>query len=210
MKITVLGATGLTGLLVVQQALDLGHSVTTYARRPGTLAPHPNLRVVVGDLNDTASLETAFRDSEAVISCLGPRRGVKAPGMMSNAMPKILAAMRAAGVPRIAILSAIGVGESRRKTSWLMRRLYPIVAGAVFDDKLKSEKLLAASDRDWTLVYPPILTDGPRTGAVQRRDLNAVQRLDGMAKVSRADTADVLVDAAINGKWSRKTIVVTP
>lgn len=38
MKITVLGATGLTGLLVVQQALDLGHSVTAYARRPGTLA----------------------------------------------------------------------------------------------------------------------------------------------------------------------------
>lgn len=211
MKLTVLGATGPTGLLVVRQALALGHSVTAYARRRGDLPTHPQLQVVLGELGDAAAMEGAFRGADAVISCLGvPPKAKTGLDLMSRSMPSILQGMKSAGVARLIVLSAVGVGASRRKTSLLLKLAYPIVAGAIFDDKAKSESMLAASDRDWTLIYPPVLTDGPRTGRAQRLDLATMRKINGLAKVSRADVADALIEAAGISAWSRKTIVVTP
>ncbi|TMD53495.1 MAG: hypothetical protein E6I85_08270 [Chloroflexi bacterium] len=49
MKLVVLGATGRTGRLVVEQALAAGHTVTALVRSPEKLATSSsNLRVVAG------------------------------------------------------------------------------------------------------------------------------------------------------------------
>jgi uncharacterized protein YbjT (DUF2867 family) len=41
MRITVFGATGATGQLLVDQSLEHGHEVTAYARRPAKLSSTP-------------------------------------------------------------------------------------------------------------------------------------------------------------------------
>ena len=58
MKIAVLGATGRTGGLVVEQALKRGHRVVAYVRRAGALQASEGLRMEVGELIDTERLQS--------------------------------------------------------------------------------------------------------------------------------------------------------
>lgn len=71
MKITVIGATGGTGRLVVDQALARGYEVRAFVRNPQTLPNHPHLSVIQGDLADTAALAGAIAGSDALLCCLG-------------------------------------------------------------------------------------------------------------------------------------------
>jgi putative NADH-flavin reductase len=60
MKLVILGATGATGTLVVEQALAAGHRVTALVRSPHRLTiTHRNLRVVKGDATDAAAVATS-------------------------------------------------------------------------------------------------------------------------------------------------------
>jgi uncharacterized protein YbjT (DUF2867 family) len=55
MNLVVLGASGRTGSLVVEQALAAGHTVTALVRSPEKLTTgNPNLRVVTGQAPNTS------------------------------------------------------------------------------------------------------------------------------------------------------------
>ena len=80
LRVTVFGATGNIGRLVVDRLLAAGHTVTAYARNPAKLdVNHPNLTVVSGELDDIAAVARAVAGADAVISALGSalRRGAK-------------------------------------------------------------------------------------------------------------------------------------
>jgi uncharacterized protein YbjT (DUF2867 family) len=48
-KIVVFGASGKTGLLLVEEALSTGYNVIAYVRSPKSLKlEHPDLKIVVG------------------------------------------------------------------------------------------------------------------------------------------------------------------
>src|SRR5260370_38195694 len=71
MNLVVLGATGRTGRLVVEQALAAVHTVTALVRSPQKLtAANPNLRVVRGEATDQSALARALHGADAVISTL--------------------------------------------------------------------------------------------------------------------------------------------
>jgi hypothetical protein len=54
-----------------------------------------------------------------------------------------------------------------------------------------------------------LLTNKPATGDVHAVDLTALDHLPGLPKISRADVAAFLLDAAVAGSWSRRTAVLT-
>ena len=61
MNLVVLGATGGTGRLVVEQALAAGHTVTALARSPEKLTlRNPNLHVVAGQATDRSAVSRAL------------------------------------------------------------------------------------------------------------------------------------------------------
>src|SRR5216683_914163 len=71
MNLVVLGATGRTGRLVVEQALAAGHTVTALVRSPEKLPTgSPNLRVVTGQATDTSAVSRALEGADAVIRLL--------------------------------------------------------------------------------------------------------------------------------------------
>src|SRR5260370_11711527 len=77
MNLVVLGATGRTGRLVVEQALAAGHTVTALVRSPEKLPTgSPNLRVVTGHATDPAAVSRALEGADAVISTLGGKASV--------------------------------------------------------------------------------------------------------------------------------------
>jgi putative NADH-flavin reductase len=193
MKLVVFGSTGGTGRQVVEQALAAGHQVTAVARRPDALTiQHERLAVVRGDVLDTPSVISAIADQEAVISALGANDR-RPTTLYSIGITTILAAMQQNDVRRILCFSASGIVSGPAVP--LLRRLinklilWPMLRNP-YTDLVRMEALVRASDRDWTIVRPPRLTDGPRTGTYKIAVNGYLPR--GFL-IARADLADYLV-----------------
>src|SRR5438445_7467289 len=154
MNLLVLGATGRTGRLVVEQALAAGHTVTALVRSPEKVANgNANLRVVTGSATDKSELARALEGADAVISTLGGKGSV-----IEDSSQAIVAAARAAGVSRVVVLSSWVVEQDRMDV--VSRLLTGIAMGPVIKDKNAGEQVLRQSDLEWTIVYPSVLTDG--------------------------------------------------
>lgn len=108
MNITVLGATGKTGVPLVDQALERGHQVTALVREPARLPiQHSSLKVVPGDILDPQAVEKAVAGAEAVLGVLGPTSN-EPVFAISNGMKNILVAMEKHGVRRL--IQSVGAG----------------------------------------------------------------------------------------------------
>jgi putative NADH-flavin reductase len=210
MKIIVFGATGKTGREVVRQALDAGHEVTAFVRDAAKLEQsHPRLRTAVGQVTtDQAAVTSAVEGHDAVISALGGARtlqGLRSPTIMAQAVPVIVRAMTDASVDRLVFLSSFGVGDSFAEAPPLLKVIYRLFLGPVYADKTAGERVLRASELDWTLVYPVLLTNGPHTGAHRSGES---LKLTGMPQVSRADVADFMLSQIESSAYRRTVAVV--
>jgi putative NADH-flavin reductase len=208
MKLLLFGATGPTGSQVAKQALERGHTVTAFVRDPAKLSiKHERLRVVTGDTtrNESAIAETV-RGQDAVVSALGRRTTLNSDHLIERSLRAIVPAMERAGVRRLVLLSAFGVGDSHHEAPLLPRIMYRLLLRDIFADKKAGEDRVRQSSLDWTFVYPVLLTDGPLTGQYR-----AGERLElhGMPKISRADVAHFIVTELEQGAYVRKTAALS-
>src|SRR5512147_3139820 len=112
MRILIVGATGGTGRELVEQALERGHEVTAFARRPEAVAVrHERLRVARGDVMDAASVAAAVAGQEAVLSALGHKRWLYPTRILSQGTANVLDAMAKQGVRRFVCETSLGVGD---------------------------------------------------------------------------------------------------
>lgn len=209
MKLVVIGATGATGRLLIDQAIARGHEVIAYVRSPGQLNLRRGLRIIEGQLENQTSLNAALRSAHAVLCTLGTH-SLMGVNLMRHNLPLITRAMRDSNVRRLILLSAYGVGETARTASPLARAVYSTLVSSVYKDKEQSEETLVQEDLDWTGIYPVILTNGPLVEAVDTLPLGEVRRVKGMPKVSRANVARAMLDAVENGKTIGQRLVVSP
>jgi putative NADH-flavin reductase len=206
MKILVLGATGPSGLQFVQQALEQKHEVTAFVRNPAKLPSAPNLRVIKGELSDATQLQEALKGQDLVVSALGIGQNFKPNGFMTKTANTLIPLMEKVGPKRLIWLSAFGVGEYKKEAPLMAKIFFSTLLKNVFADKLSSENVLRASRLDWTLVYPVMLTDGPKT---QKYRVGEHLKLSGMPKVSRADVADFMLKQLSDSVYVRKVAVVS-
>ena len=212
MRIVVLGATGATGKEVIKQALDAGHGVVAYVRRPEAVERRPGLEVVAGQLGDVEAMHSAFQGSDAVICCVGPKldvRTLRKADLMQRSLPSIVAAMKNARVDRLVLVSAFGVGDTAAKASPLARLIYRATMSGIYGDKARSEAVLPNSGLNWTTVYPVILNDAPPSDAVTAQTLATVDKVPGLPKVSRANVATILLDLATDQNRSGERLLIT-
>jgi uncharacterized protein YbjT (DUF2867 family) len=179
MKLTIFAATGGIGRQILDQALVAGHDVTAVVRNPHKL-PAAEMRVVAADLSDPepATLDSAVRGADAVLSGLGPRSRSEA-GVASQGTRAMVHAMKAAQVRRIVVVSAAPIGtvpspgrpnppKHDAGDGFLMRNLFSpliktILAGH-YADLAVMEDIVRESCLDWTIVRPPRLTNKLLTG----------------------------------------------
>jgi len=207
-KILVFGATGALGRQIVRQGLAAGANVTAFVRDPRKLTlTHENLRLVAGDATyDRETVAAAIRGQDAVISALGNSTLLRTEGLMQRCLLAIRLGMQKTNVKRLIVTSAFGVGESVHDAPVLMRVLYRLLMKQVFEDKAASEDQIRRTDLDWTLVYPVMLTNGPRTESYRVGEKMA---LNGFATISRADVADFILKQLADTSFVRKAAVLT-
>ncbi|WP_147111579.1 NAD(P)H-binding protein [Tateyamaria sp. syn59] len=145
MRILVFGATGTIGRATTAALIARGHDVTCFVRkRAGTPSNISGALLRYGDVTDPVSVQNdAFGDIpfDAVVSCLASRTGAPqdAWAIDHRATVNIIEAARAAGTPRMVLLSAICVQKP-----WL----------AFQHAKLKAEAALMASGLTYSIVRP--------------------------------------------------------
>jgi putative NADH-flavin reductase len=205
MKIIVFGATGGTGKLIVAQALATGHSVTAFVRNADGLTPDPHLRVIQGDVFDFATVVDAVRGHRAVLSALGART-LKKADILANAIPNILEGMRQEYVSRLIVLGAAGGHKDYGRyqnalTNMALWTAKKTVLRHPFVDQAAQERLLAASDVDYTIVRAPRLIDGPFTGKYRVLP-DALP--PGALRVARADVADFMLLQLTDPRFHRQ------
>lgn len=182
MKLTVLGAAGRTGRLIVEQALQRGDEVRVLVRAPQKLGmTHAHREVVQSDATDEAMVLRGVQGCDAVISTLGPTKD--RPDVCSTATRHVITA----GPPRYVVISGAGIDVPGDKKDLLGKFISFMVSSltpAIFRDKVREYEQLAKSSLAWTLVRPPRLSHKPGTGSPRM----SLQRGPG-PMISRADLA---------------------
>ncbi len=204
MKIVIFGASGKTGSLMVEQALELGHQVTAYVRRSGAiLQQHPNLKIIIGGLNDSSRLSEAIKGADACISTLGGASLTKHATEVATGIENIINTMELTGVSRFIYLSSIGTGESRYYMGPIMRFfIVDLMLRVPMADHTANERRLTASKLQWTVVKPGSLTDGLKTGNLKHGSEKIM--LKGSPKISRANVAAFMLAQLTDSTYVKK------
>jgi putative NADH-flavin reductase len=127
-------------------------------------------------------------------------------------VPFIVDAMRQASVRRIIVLGSAGAlpGSLDKQPEWrrwiIEKILYKTVLKWPVAEQISQYATLSHSDLDWTMVMPPMLTNGPARGHY-RIDGEALPR--NGSKISRADVADFMMQQIDNPQWIRRGVYIS-
>jgi len=209
MKIIVFGATGGTGMAVVNQALERGWHVTAIVRRsPALNLDHSNLKIVCGDVMSLPSFIHEVKGKDAVVSCLGTGTSLKATTVYSQGMKNILCAMHDAEVSRIICISA-GAIEATSEMGFFIRLLTRLVLQRIlknlYADMRLMEMYLSQSATDYTIMRPARLINN-KTTRRYRAAINA--HLKTPWTISKSDLAHAMLDAIDDTATSRSIIEI--
>lgn len=189
--VTIFGASGHIGTLLIEYALKDGYTVTAFVHSHHSLPENPNLRIVKGDAYDSADVAKALDGADAVLSALSswgtPRKDV-----LSSAMTNIVPAMRDKGIARIVSLTGAEARAKSDKLGIIHRLMHfglGMIAGKVLKDGEKHTEILAGSGLDWTVVRSPIM----RIGSSPRYELTNT-RSRPWEFVNRRAVARAMVD----------------
>ena len=207
MKLAIFGGTGRTGQYLIKAALEKGYSVSALARDPSKLSSAPNLTVVQGDVKDPVCVQQVISGAQAVLSVLGPTSN-QPLFEISLGTANILAAMQQANVRRLVLTAGAGVGDPNdtpKLFNHVMNGLLKLAAKNVLADMQKVVGLVRDSDRDWTVVRLPMLTDSPPTGKVQVGYVGKGMR----SRIARADIAGFLLSQVEDSTYLRKSPAIS-
>ncbi|MFC6323525.1 NAD(P)-dependent oxidoreductase [Companilactobacillus baiquanensis] len=207
MKILIIGATGPTGRKTIESALDLGDTVTAFARHTESLNDiKDKINIISGDAILTSDLEKAMIGQDAVISTLGRGGSMQSHNLFTRAAVSIVNSCNHTQVPRLIWLSSFGVGETYKDATATQKIVYKTFLRNIYANKKASERIIHASKLNWTVVYPSTLTNGQAKG---KYNIDEHIKMHGLPSISREDVADFLCAAAHDNKWIRRNAVIT-
>jgi uncharacterized protein len=187
MNIALVGATGNVGTRLISELTRRGHHVTAIARHPDKLQAQADVRPVAGDVQNDDALAAVIAGHDAVI------HSVK---FLSTNPVKVIAATKAAKVPRLLVVGGAGSLEVAPGLTLVNSPDFPpeykpeTLAGVKFLDVLRGEKEL-----DWTFLSPCLFfIPGERTGKFRLGKDQLLVGADGQSRISMEDFAIALVD----------------
>jgi putative NADH-flavin reductase len=221
MHFLILGASGRSGLLTVDEALSRGHTVTALVRKVSSIEARKGLHIIEGTPLNQQDIEKCFATSEptidAVIVTLNATRASDSPfakptspaHLIRDSVRNLTAVMEKHGVKRLIMMSSFGIGSSWSQLSWLIKPMFSYTnMKYAISDHHDVDADLHANDRvDWTLVRPVMLTDAD---AAEIKEFGEFGKGNAMtSSISRASVAKFLIRVGEEEGWSRKAIVIS-
>jgi uncharacterized protein YbjT (DUF2867 family) len=196
--IVIAGGHGKIALRLARLLSARGDTVRSLIRNPGHAAGvhATGAEPVVADMEELDSLAEFVEGADAVVFAAGagPGSGPQRKRTVDlGGAVKLLDAAQATGARRYLMVSSIGAGDPS-SASGPMR---PYI-----EAKAEADAALSASDLDWTIVRPGMLTDDPGTGLVWVGDE------ERRAAVTRDDVAAVLAGCLDEPRTVRRTFVL--
>lgn len=198
-NVVLIGATGFVGSAILDELLSRGHKVTAVVRDAKKLSSRDNLTAVQEDVTNVDALTNIIKGKDAVISAYNP--GWTNPNITTDTIinyPKIVNAVKAAGVERLLIVGGAGSlfvapGLRALETGALPAEIMNgVVSLAYFYiNMLSNEKVL-----DWVFFSPAGMfdTEGKRTGKFRLGKDELVVDAEGNSHISVQDYAVAMVD----------------
>lgn len=215
MKILLLGATGRTGKLVLQEALKKGFQVNCLARKSERIPSDKNISVFEGDPTQKSDLERAIEGCDAVISVLNISRTSDFPWarlrtpecFLSDVANLLVEVMTEKEINRITVCSAWGVNETKKDIpGWFRWFINNSNIGVAYKDHERQEKVLTESGLDWTIVRPVGLGNSKKPTEIMESFNNNPK--PGLL-VSRLNVARYLVESLERTDVVRRKVVVS-
>lgn len=200
MKIAVLGATGMIGRRIVDEALARGHEVTAFARDPSGLAPAERLTFTKGDVSSPVDLAQAISGQQAVVSAIGPNAR-SGPSVIVAATRTVAAACMKADIKRVLVVNGAGSLSVKPGLELLATPDFP---AAWRDVALAHREALGmwrrVKELEWTVVSPAALVEvGPRTGTYRTGHDELLVDEQGVSRISAEDLAVAILDEIDHG-----------
>jgi putative NADH-flavin reductase len=205
MRLFVLGATGSTGVELLDIALARGHAVTAFVRSPRKIRRRDErLAVVEGRVDEVGPMAGAMSGHDAVISVLGPtpRQAIGGPTtLMCDSTTIALSAMEHARVKRFLVVSSALLFPGASPTMGLFRWLISYHVR----DLRAMELVLEKSAVEWTIARPPRLVR-TRDEAFAAAEGSFPGRLTVGTSMSWRAVAAYLVDALERRAHARRVV----
>jgi uncharacterized protein YbjT (DUF2867 family) len=196
--IVIAGGHGKIALRLARLLSARGDTVRSLIRNPGHAAGvhATGAEPVVADMEELDSLAEFVEGADAVVFAAGagPGSGPERKRTVDlGAAVKLLDAAQATGARRYLMVNSIGAGDPSAASGPMRPYL---------EAKAQADAALSASDLEWTIVRPGMLTDDPGTGLVW------VGEEERRAAVTRDDVAAVLAGCLDEPRTVRKTFVL--
>ncbi|GAA5001548.1 NAD(P)-dependent oxidoreductase [Actinopolymorpha pittospori] len=195
MKIAVVGAAGMVGSRVVNEAASRGHDLIAIVRTTRPTSLPPGVTAVKGDADDPDHMSGLFHGFDAIVAATRP-----APGQEHKAVRTTTALLDATATAQARILVVGGAaplqipGRPDRLVldspeyvpqEW---RTLAATSAAQLD-------ACRAHPANWVYLSPPaVLEPGPRTGTYRRGTTTLIASADGTSRISAEDLAVAVLD----------------
>jgi putative NADH-flavin reductase len=213
MNIAIFGANGATGRLLTQYSLSAGYTVTALLRTPESFPFRERVTIVQGSAFDPEAVARTIHGADVVFSALGAKSPLRNENVLPRAVPLIVKAIQQSPSTKriIALGSAGALPDSLSKQPawrrWIVQNIVYtyFLKWPVYEQTVQYMALLS-SGLDWTMVMPPMLTNGPARGNL---------RIDGEAlppnatSISRTDVAAFMFQQIEDPQWQRKGVYIS-
>ena len=233
MKVLVLGASGATGKLVLQQLVKRNIQVRIVAREsailPSKISDDKSIEIIKGNINDfeIGKIEDILKDCDSVICCLGHNlsfKGIFGPPrkLVSNTVSKIIEAMKSLNLNSKFILMSTTaytnrkieeVDDFKEKIVFL---LLEVLLPPHKDNMLAAyelvNKLSSKTSIEWVAVRPDSLFDEENVSKYEIHNNKIRSAIFNPGKTSRINVSHFMAELVTNDKlwheWKYKTPVI--
>ena len=233
MKALVLGASGATGKLVLQQLIKNNIDVRIVVREsafiPTYVSENNTIDIVKGNINDfgITKIKDLLKDCDSIICCLGHNISFKGifgqpHKLVYNTVVRIIEAIRTLNLhPKFILMSTTAytnkkIGEVNTVEEKIVFSLLYVLLPPHKDNMLAANHLVykvgSQSSIEWVAVRPDSLFDEENVSNYEIHNKKIRSPIFNAGKTSRINVSNFMVELITNDKlwqeWKHKTPVI--